>query len=205
MSGKRIKTVGIVLACVVLATLAVVIPAHFFKSEPPENATGETTRYIYYYPEDYEKDISLDKVYQSYSKDLTYYAESFEQRYALTEDPDTVDPEAAFFLGYFQALIDGDGERLETMFAPGYFSETPRFTKQMIHDEAVGVHSQSVEEVDGGEITLFNFVVKYAIFQNNGSYRRGVASDEIVPQVYQLFRDESGAFRIYRILDLEVS
>ena len=86
----------------------------------------------------------------------------------------------------------------------GYFEEDPKFTMQMIYDPYVMYHSVSTDEIDGEEITLFNFQVRYCIFKNNKTYRSDVDSNVAVPQIYQLIKIEDGTYRIFRILKIEV-
>jgi hypothetical protein len=74
---------------------------------------------------------------------------------------------------------------------------------QMTYEPYVMYHSVSTEEIDGQEVELFNFHVRYKIFRNNGTFREGVGSNVAIPQIYQLVKLQDGSLRIYRILDVK--
>ena len=102
----------------------------------------------------------------------------------------------------FSEAIGGDYEAYPEFFIPGYFKTSPQFTMQMIYDIQVTVHSGSTVSLDGKDVTAFNFVVRYKIHQNNGTFRTGVHSDSSVPQVYQLVRGENEEYKIFDILEV---
>lgn len=157
-----------------------------------------------YYPVDYDENIFLNAAYMEFQRDLLYSVGGIEQLFSYEKDLEAADAECQFFLKYFHTVINGDYDSYKDFFVDGYFEEDPKFTMQMIYDPYVRYHSTSTDEIDGEEVSLINFQVRYRIFKNNKSFRADVDSNVAVPQVYQLIKNEDGSYRIFRILNIEV-
>ena len=158
---------------------------------------------IFYYPANYDEDIMQNSAYLSFNRDLLYSCGGVEQQFSYENDRDDATAECGFFLDYFNALISGDNDAFVRFYCEDYFEEQPNITRQMIYEPYVFYHSVTQEEIDGKEVSLYNFHVRYAIFKNNGTFRKGVASNSAVPQIYQLIKTDDGEYKIYRILEIE--
>lgn len=195
---KMNKKIAILLisALAIVLTCAVALCIFLCKDEP-----NNTVKKQYYVP-NYEEDIFQNKAYMSYQRDLLYSVAGVEQLYQYERDFDVADKECQFFLSYFQCAINGEWEKYPEFFVEDYFEESVKFTMQMIYEPKVIYHSVSEETIDGQKVNLYNFHVEYKIFKNNETFREGVNSNTAVPQIYQLVKLESGAYKIYRILDV---
>lgn len=157
-----------------------------------------------YYPANYDENIFLNRAYMEFQRDMIYGIGGVEQLYSIEKDLASADPECAFFLKYFDAVVRGKYDEYKDFFVDGYFEEDPKFTMQMIYDPFVRFHSTSTDEIDGKEVTLLNFEVGYRIFKNNKTFRSDTSSNVLVPQIYQLIKTEGGSYKIFRILNIEV-
>ncbi|MBQ3866526.1 MAG: hypothetical protein II776_06460 [Clostridia bacterium] len=200
MKNKKLIVAASVVAVLIVASAVVLFILRPWEAKSSEGARKATP--IHYYPADYDADIMQNRVYLSYDRDLYFGSQAEERQYHYETDRASASPEAAFFLDYFKALMEGDEEGITRFFVPGYFSEKPHFTMQMIHDMRVLFHSRSTDEIGGETREIYNFTVRYEIFQNNGTWRQGVGSNDARPQIYQLILDEDGAWKIARILDV---
>ncbi len=198
VSKKRLLSV----IAIVLAFLLALGTLLYFLCKNPDGADN-TKEDIFYYPADYGEDIFQNKAYMSFQRDLIYGASGVEQLFSYETDYQDASLECRFFLDYFQCLMEGDSKKLIDFYCVDYFDEEPDFTRQMIYDPYVLFHSVTDEEIDCSMQKLYNFHVRYRIFKNNGTFRRGVASNVAVPQIYQLLKKEDGTYQIFRILEVE--
>jgi len=157
---------------------------------------------VFYYPASESENIFQNDAYMSFERSLRYSYGGVEQLYQYENDYDSADTYCKFFLDYFSALINGDGEKLSAFYVDGFFNTTPQFTMQMIYEPYVVFHSESSVEENGDEIKVANFEVRYKIFKNNGSFRKGVPSNQAVPQIYQL-TVQNGNIKIKNVLEIE--
>ena len=170
---------------------------------------------IYYFPARFDEDIFQNTAYLTFDRSLLFGTQNYQSYYQYETDRETAPEEARFFLDYFHCLMYGEEDGIIDFFVPGYFEDKnnfteimvggkPHFTMQMIHDMSVILHSEDSEKIEGEETLVYSYTVKYPIYHNNGTWRKGVGDDEIRPQVYQLIRDEEENYRIWRILDVFV-
>lgn len=191
--ARKILSVSLtvfLLLCVIASVLIFV-----FREEPPQ------TDEIFYYPESESTNIFENKAYMSFVRDLRYSYGGVEQLYNYETDYESGDLFCKFFLDYFKTVINGDEEKLVHFYEDGYFKTSPEFSMQMIYEPYVRFHSEEKVEIDGEEVEIANFEVRYKIFKNNGSFRKGVASNQAIPQIYQL-AIRGGKLSIVNILDI---
>jgi hypothetical protein len=168
----------------------------------PDKSVSNSSELNFHLP-DYDEDIFQNKAYVSFIRDLRYGAMGVEQLYSYENDFDDASAECQFFLRYFHTVINGNYQEYPSYFATDFFENAPKFTMQMIYEPYVFFHSTSEEEIDGENVTLYNFHVEYKIFKNNGTFRNDVSSNTAIPQIYQLTKDLQGNYTIYRILDVK--
>ncbi len=197
------KKVIIALLCVLLLASIVFLILFLFGKDASDTPSEEKQDEIHYHLPSYEENIFENKAYMEFQRDLVFGIGGVEQVYSYDEI-DAVDGECKFFLSYFQAVIQGDYEKYPDFFFEGALEDKPKFTMQMIYEPYVKFHSESKDEMNGEEVLLRNFIVQYKIFKNNGTFRKGVSSNTVVPQIYQLAKSENGDYKIHRILEIEV-
>ena len=190
------KRIIIILASVVLVFAVLLASVIFKKDEVVIDS-------IYYYPASESENIFENKAYLSFERNLRYSCLGIEELYEYEKDYEGADQYCKFFLDYFKTAIAGDGEKLQGFYVDGYFKTTPDITMQMIYEPYVLYHSESKLDDNGEEISVANFEVRYKIFKNNGTFRKGVESNVAVPQVYQLTK-KNGELKILNILEIAV-
>lgn len=190
----------LIICSVIFMVVSAFVLGLFFLFPKEEKGKGNGE----YYPANYDENIFLNQAYLDFQRDLLYSIGGVEQLFNYEKDYETAEQECQFFLDYFYTVIHGDYEKYKNFFVDGYFEEDPKFTMQMIYEPYVQYHSSSTDEIDGVEVTLQNFQVRYRIFKNNKTYRSDVDSNEAIPQIYQLIKTEDGSYRIFRILNIEV-
>lgn len=199
--NKKSKKIWIFLLLAVVLIVGVLFWIKPWQSRHKDDSERDEGK-ILYYTADFDADIMQNKVYLSYDRGLLFGTPYQQLKYDFEADYDKASKEAKFFLDYFDCLIRGDETEIVSFFTEGYFEKNPHFTQQMIHDMSVILHSVERETVDGTETDVYSYTVTYEIFHNNGTWRKGVGSDDARPQIYQLICAESGQYRIFRILDV---
>lgn len=143
-----------------------------------------------FYEADYQKNIFEDEAYMNLDRSVMYM--EFDSGMTLNEENyDTAGVASEFFYTYFDAIIKGDSERYLGMLTENYiddFDPPERFTMQMLYDIEVNrIQTSWNEEYQGKTVSVYNFAVKYKIFQNNGTFRNDIGSNQSSTQYYQLY------------------
>lgn len=199
--SKKIVFISLILICILIAAVSVFL---FLLGERQSEEKEGEEKEIYYHPANFDEDIFENGVYLSLNRDLI-----FGTGYFATAVPDTEEgrknasEECTFFLDYFHALKYGEYESFPHFFADGFFKAEPKFTMQMLYDLQVTYHSSTTDSENGEDLQLSNYLVSYKIYQNNGTFRKGIPSNVASPQIYQLMKNADGEYKIYRILEIE--
>lgn len=143
-----------------------------------------------FFEADYSKDIFKDEAYMSLDHSIMYM--EYDSGMTLTEENySTAGVASEFFYEYFDAIIRGDADRYRGMLTENYiddFEPPAEFTMQMLYDIEVNrVQTSWSEEYNGKTVTVYNFAVKYKIFENNGTFRNDIASNQSSTQYYELY------------------
>lgn len=190
-SKQTIKK-SILIVCIVLAVTAVLATVLWavglmLKSgtKKPDSLPDDV-----FYEADYSKDIFLDEAYMSLDHSIMYM--EYDSGMTLSEENHTTAGVASeFFYEYFDAIIKGDADRYRGMLTENYiydFEPPVEFTMQMLYDIEVNrVQTSWSEEYNGKTVTVYNFAVKYKIFENNGTFRNDIASNQSATQYYELY------------------
>lgn len=205
------------LVCIVLgALLALYIVLYgvnrLFRKKKPTRVVDESIRFS---SADYDADIFNDPFYVAKERNITWseYGDSellglncpaercwhgiADREYYLS-----VGEEQAFFRDFAVCLIKGDYVSYPSFFTRGFFDNytIPEiFTPQKLYDISVEVVNRKATE-DGERES--QFILRYKIMNNNGTYRGDVASDSVRPLVITT-RIENGAVLIDSIAFLE--
>ena len=143
-----------------------------------------------FYPADYSANIMDNQAYLSLDRSIYYM--NYGTGEPLTEENyQTVGIASSFFYHYFDSIIKGDVAAYRAMLTDNYIEalEPPeKFTMQMLYDIEVNQsHSASTATYQGKTVKVHHFAVSYKIFENNGTFRRDIASNQSVTQYYDLF------------------
>ena len=187
---KRAKVFAIVIAALLALLLLIAflidggLGKLFHKNETPKNHD------VFLYEPDYDEDIFENTEYMSLDRFITYTDGAVTVRAVDDDDLKSAGKYAVFFGEYFDAVINGDAEKYVSFFTEKYNDKNGRkskFTMQKIY----GIDIRKLSETEDGELRTAVFEVRYAIFENNGTFRDDVASDTVRPQIYEIIYDLS--------------
>lgn len=177
-----------------------------------DNTYQPIEKTIIYYPADYSENIFED---QEFVDLMNLYALEFidgDSRYKLqVEDLEQYGGDLAlFFYKYFNDIRHGDHEAYNAYFDSRAFNTMEKageFTQQQIYEisiEQLGIRPELDQEeygwVESSGIDPIYVDVRYKIRKNNGSFRVGVNSDSIKPQLYIMYKTGK-TYKIISIVD----
>ena len=145
---------------------------------------------ILFAPADYEQNIFEDKTYMSMNRDIKYIDGAQSTEIALDEDGSYFGSGLLFFQKYFSCVINGDYETYQTLISDDYnennaYPIPEMFTMQKIHSISVEHRSDADTIVSQNEVRRY-YVVKYQIYQNNGTFRDDIRPTDILPLLFEL-------------------
>ena len=147
---------------------------------------------ITYAPVDFEEDIFLNVEYMEKNRAIKYITGPQSTEYPIEYALQSNDTGLLFFAQYFQSIIHGEYQKHSDFYWDQYFEDkrsfelpTEPFTMQKIHNISVDYRrANTVIESDGSQKTYY--IVRYMIFQNNGTFRRDLAENTTVPMLVEL-------------------
>ncbi len=147
---------------------------------------------ITFAPADFEADIYENEGYMMKNRYIRYITGSQSSDILPEEDGAFYGPEFVFLQNYLRCLIAGDYASYAGFFAEGYTEDeaslpipTAPFTAQMLYDITVDYRASDTVHVSPNEQKRY-FVVKYAIFQNNGTFRPDLRTDTVMPLLFEI-------------------
>ena len=145
---------------------------------------------ILFAPADYEADIFQDPTYMSMNRDIKYIDGAQSTEIALDEDGSYFGAGLVFFQQYFNCVINGDYETYQTLISEDYNEKNAypipeKFTMQKIHNISVEHRSDADTIVSQNEVRRY-YVVKFQIYQNNGTFRDDIRPSDILPLLFEL-------------------
>lgn len=177
-----------------------------------DNTYNPDDKTIIYYPVDFSENIYNDETFVEL---MNMYALEFidgDSRFKLpVSDLEKYGGDlAVFFYDYFTTIRNGDHDTYNSYFDKRVFKyrdKASEFTMQQIYDisiEQLSIRPELDEEeykwVKDAGIEPIYVDVRYKIRRNNGSFRVGVESDTVKPQLYIMY--ESGnTYKIINIVD----
>jgi len=191
---KLVFIIGVIIALSVVIFL-------FFKFVSSDELPQDD---LEYFPADYSENIFLNQEYMDKVRFLKFGSEGY--NYILTDDNFLeYDEKAIFFKLYFDSIIAGDVSKYITYFDDTFFnSQNPKpekFTMQKIYDIEVLYQETLQMEYKGKNIEVFDYLVRYKIMENNGTFRKGIPSDVWKPQHY-LISFINNELKILNIVDI---
>ncbi len=207
---KRLAKLMIVTVCILTAlflALNLVIESGLFAS-----LFGEKIRYRdypplgeeYLYTPDWEENIFEDEEYIEADRTIHYSSNGTTLLLEDDDDFESAGPIALFFREYFDAVINGDYVKYNTLLTDLYkkeYGEKAPFTMQKLYEiEVTDLNCvRYLNEGKTNQITVYEFDVAYKIMENNGTYRNNLVSDDKRPVRYFLYRYASGEIKIFDI------
>ncbi len=195
---RRVKKALIIAACVFLGALLLAagaeLAASLLKKRGAEEAVSRREAEesgIFFFEPDYSEDIFEDEVYLALDRSIRF--EYMGEEILLTEQSASRRGGAALmFYNYFQCVINGDYAAYPGFFTEEYkkspYAEIPeKFAMQKLCD--IGIKLFDRRQNENGAISEI-FEVRYAIFENNGTFRRDIPSLETRTLVFELAYDD---------------
>lgn len=204
----------------VIAVIALLVFLNTLDFSLPVENTPETTVYAppslpdyHFYEADYETDILTLPAYQSLNRTVSYTFQNQTVVLSTTWTPD--EPYSTFFLAYFAALQKGfdqatDSEEFNRFYSEVYFRKHPSFVAfapqkvydieiERISDPMTITAAESEEDKAYLGATLTRFEVRYKILYNDGTFRRDIIGEDVIPQIITLLCDKKGNVTINSI------
>ena len=165
-----------------------------------ENDDGE----VFLYPADYDEDIFENSAYTDKVTDVKY----IESGYSVLLDSsnyDSADEYEKLFYRFFDSIKHGDAQQYISYIASDYFNDKnpapEKFTMQKLYDIEVSYVEDLELEYNGENIKVKDFIVRYKIMYNNGTFRADLPSDAVIPQHF-LVGETEGELKILNIVDI---
>lgn len=208
MKPRALKTSFKIFILLLIIALVIAVYLLFFRSsdEPVETeTTPESTEEIVYYEANYDENIFENEDYLNKVRDVEYNSNGYsilltEQNYSSLEE------EHKFFYDYFNAIKNGNAEAYNSFFAEDYFTtdnpKKDKFTMQMIYDINVDYQEVVKLEYKGEKIDVLDYIVRYKILNNNGTFRLGFNDDAVIPQHYLIYKID-GKYKILNIVEID--
>ena len=203
----KLMAVTVCILTVLFLVLNLIVESGFFAS-----LFGEKIRYRDYPPlgEEYfvtpnwEENIFDDGGYLEKDRSVHYTSNGVTLMLEDDDDFESAGQIALFFREYFDAVINGDHEKYNSLLTDLYkkeYGETKPFTMQKLYEiEVTNLNCISyLNEGTANTITVFEFDVAYKIMDNNGTFRNNLVSDDKRPVRFFLYRYASGEIRIFDI------
>lgn len=145
---------------------------------------------ILFAPADYDQNIFEDTTYMGMNRDIKYIDGAQSTEIALDEDGSYFGTGLVFFQKYFNCAINGDYETYQTLISDDYnennaYPIPEMFTMQKIHSISVEHRSDADTIVSQNEVRRY-YVVKYQIYQNNGTFRDDIRPSDVLPLLFEL-------------------
>lgn len=180
--------IGIAVLLGILSGILLSIPGLFSASPKAESPipiyTGHLPPSAFCFP-DYDANILEDESYLE-----------LDRRIHLRRGPETIALESAeavraqgeaveFLTRYFDAILTGDAQMYNSCFTDTYYKSAlpyERFAPQKIYN----ILMEEAERTEGDAGDSYVYYVSYAIHENDGTFRRDVASDAARVLVFTL-------------------
>ena len=183
-------TIGVV---AVLISLLLIVKACQDKENPfvlPEN---------YFYPT-YEGDIFEYADYLDKRPDVILYCDDpngLGHTTEINDDPDkTFEAEVLYLRDFLLLMMNADVDAYNACFNETYYKKHKKqesFSQQMIYQAEIRFASQTQE--NNGD-RLSTYYLFYKLYENDGSLRRDVGSDAVVPMLVVLRTSSTGEISI---------
>ena len=182
---KALKLASVLFVYLLLLLAALYLGRMLTKESPVQNELPPEA----FYPVDPSLSIQDNSAYAAL--DRSVYYTNYGTGEALTEENhQKVGVASSFFYRYFDHIINGNASAYRSMLTEAFIEEfdPPKdFAVQMLYDIRVDQsHSASTATFKGETVNVYHFSVSYKIFENNGTFRRDIASNQSVTQYYDL-------------------
>lgn len=140
---------------------------------------------------DWETDIFTLERYLELPRYLTYTEGGYSETIVDIENSDyATDDVVCMMHSYFNALMHGDADKVNSFYTDDYFKENSRyekFTMQKIYDMEMEYITERDDNINGIPCTVYVYKVGYKILENDGTFRTDIQHDNAkIPLFYEL-------------------
>ncbi|MGM9625984.1 MAG: hypothetical protein ACI3XM_09800 [Eubacteriales bacterium] len=160
---------------------------------------------ITFAPVDFDENIYENKGYLEKNRDIRYIVGAQSTEVSLDENASFYGEGLVFFQNYFNCVIGGEYESYRDLFWDEYFEDENNlsypdepFTMQKLYDISVDWRNTETVIVSQTEEKQY-YIVRYAIYQNNGTFRADIRPDTVVPLLFELTK-KGDELRISKII-----
>lgn len=194
MRKKLIVAVIVTVSVVIVLISALLILKVYQDREEPFELPDS-----YFYPP-YNGDIFEYEDYLDKAPDVILYCDNPDglgHSTQINDDPQKAfDPEVLFLRDFLEIMMHADVDAYNNCFNEIYYKKHERkttFSQQMIYEAKI--HFASEETASNGEKSTTYYLL-YKLYQNDGSLRRDVGSDAVVPMRIVLRTTATGEISI---------
>lgn len=185
---KKLKKIILIVIASFIALSVIAATAGFIldKLKAPEDYSYSDDRF---FEPDYSKNIYEDELYLGLQRGI-HYNRYGDDRVLTESNLNDFPASARFFYNYFNCIINGDYQNY-----PSFFTESARtnesyplpekFTMQGLYNIEAKLFSSTFDEDTDRTVEIFE--VSYQIFENNGTFRRDILSNESRTLVFELY------------------
>ncbi len=138
---------------------------------------------------DFETDIFTLERYLELNRYLTYTKDGISETIVDINDG-YYDDTVHMMHEYFDALMHGNAEKVNSFYTEDYFKENNRYEKitmQKIYDMEMEYISERDDNINGVPCTVYFYRVSYKILENDGTFRSDIQQDNAkIPLFYEL-------------------
>ena len=189
------KRAAIILICAVVLMLVLLALNSIDWQSAAARAVSpskQEQREFYFWPVNYDADIFLDSQYMDKNRYISY-TDGAETTLITDGSYSLYGPAVVVLAEYIDAAINGDAERLNSLFTDEYWESHEKYgriTMQRIYNADLQLISRNViTEGRYKGATRWTFDVRYMIMKNDGTFRRDMESDSSVPLVFEVLSD----------------
>ncbi len=200
---RRILVVGAVILAVLLLLGGVVVLLEYINA--PETPTSVPEAPIYFYPSEPDVNIMEEQAYLDLDRRIYYTARG--ETFVLTEENlENYGSAVKVLKQMLDCIIAGDHEGYNALFSSNYYATEGNtakedFTMQRVYNIRLeqGDCATVKDTKTGKTYTRYEFIVKYNIARNDGTFRRDIGSDEARKQQFVLSNSTGEAVLIDQI------
>jgi hypothetical protein len=180
---------GLLVLAVLAALNTVDFDAIIAKLFTPEAVSSTTKKSIEFAPIDYKENIFEDTDYLAQNR-YVRYTDGPLSTLIVDDNYEQYGDAVVLLHNYIQAVINGDPDALPALFTDDYKNNNKlpaKFTMQKLYDVEIEYYSVNIlNEGETDQITRYEYIIRYNIMENNGTFRDDVGSDAAVPEIYEV-------------------
>ncbi|MBR6411195.1 MAG: hypothetical protein IKS35_07415 [Clostridia bacterium] len=194
---RILKIAGFTVGAIVIVYLILILAEHLVQNRSKQPAR-ETETY-YFYPADYEEDISQDQVYMGLDRSVYYTIPNMGTTESLdNENLPQHDGYVNFLYQMIQFIISGDRDGYQSCLSQNCLSEMkiseiPEFTAQKLYNI-------EITEYRTDEENSRVYILEYMIYRNNGTFRQDIGSNSSRKQYLTVILTD-GTYKIDSIVN----